>query len=179
MPLIGKYQPIARLGPTERSQCEYNQTTGRYCAPLKTVITAASVKDYTNSSAAFRQSHSVAVLRPRLSFTVSGTTSASREDGAGRSKTSDVQLVLLVHSYTEATGVGEILAELPLSPSSFTVGNHRSMHRAFRWKTRDFFRANALSPREEWIVVTVENRDTTLVAERLTVDVHYASTGID
>lgn len=179
MPLIGKYQPIPRLGPAERSQCEYNQTTGRYCAPLKTVITA-SLRENARSLDAVAQRDSAPVLRPRLSFTVSGFLTVVNNASIGAPP-----LVVQVHGYSEAGGVGEVLAELPLSARprlqevkrNGVVQGRGSTHRFFQMETLGFFRASALSPVEEWVAVTLENRGKTLSVEHLTVDAHYASDG--
>ena len=199
MPLIGKYQPIPQLGPAERSQCEYNQTTGRYCAPLKAVITASlreNVQSSDRVSQEVAQQDSPTVLRPRLSFTVSGFSSAlnnatigapppAEDDDANERVGSELNLIVQVHGYSEAGGVGEVLVELPLSaqPRLHEARRNRfvqgrgSTHRFFQMETLGFFRASALSPTEEWVAVTVENRGKTLSVENLTVDAHYTSDG--
>ena len=187
MPVIGKYQAIARLRPGERSTCEYNATKGRYwcenalpsllflclrfvvqvclsraclgkplsfnlkaeqrkdvclvfvhSAPLKAAITAA-----TNSGAAASR-----VLRPRMSFTVSGTTAASNtkaafdnDSGAAAATggerwldpAAEIELVVLVHSYSESGGVGEVVAELPVG--------HCAASTSFRCETDGSYRA--------------------------------------
>jgi hypothetical protein len=187
MPVIGKYQAIARLRPGERSTCEYNATKGRYwcenalpsllflclrfvvqvclsraclgkplsfnlkaeqrkdvclvfvhSAPLKAAITAA-----TNTGAAASR-----VLRPRMSFTVSGTTAASNtkaafdnDSGAAAATggerwldpAAEIELVVLVHSYSESGGVGEVVAELPVV--------HCAASTSFRCETDGSYRA--------------------------------------
>ena len=148
MPLVGRYQPISSIRPGEESRCEYNATTGHYCAPLKAAITAATAASAVAPSP---------VLRPRMSFSVSGTS------------TGPVELVVLVHAFSEAGGVGEVLAELPVATTS--VGGN------FSGRTEKAYRASALSPREEWVAATVANRGKVTV-HRLTVDVHYVSNGV-
>ena len=148
LPLIGN-QPIAALRPGEESRCEYNTTTGQYCAPLKAVITAATASTAAPSP----------ILRPRMRFTVSGTS-------AGK-----VELVVLVHAFSEAGGVGEILAELSL------VATVKGTQPGFSETTKEAYRASELSPREEWVAVTIANRGQ-VGAQQLTIDVHYVSEGV-